>query len=159
MREWGSRSAATADLLNPALLAVLIAASAEEYERVANSRMPFEYAFLVAPLVLHRDTRQALPRLPTSHLSNWVLRQPLLVAGFPPRAKALVEPVREGLRFGVRTGVITFQGATIAANLTDDAPDTIGDVAELYGKAGFLGRWFARLDTPTTAYALLGVTV
>lgn len=157
MRRWSERTPAVADLLNPALLAAVIAAAASEYERRDGGPMPFELAFLVAPLVLHRATRAELPARVDSHLSKWVTTHEVLAAGFGARAKALVEPVREGLRFGLRNGTLELDGTFMTGKLRSRRPAQIGDVAEVMAKAGFVGRWFTQLESPATAFALLGV--
>ena len=76
MRAWADRSPESAALLNPALLAVVCAAAASQYERESDEAMPWPLAFLVAPLVLHRGTREALPRNTRTHLSTWITNQP-----------------------------------------------------------------------------------
>lgn len=159
MQQWSRRNPAVAELLNPALVATVIANAAVQYERESGRPMPFELGFLLVPLVLHRGTRQSLPNRTDSHLTKWVSSNEVLAAGFGARARSLVEPTREGLRFGVRLGVIKVDGAGLTGNLRSKRPANIGDVAEVLKKAGFVGRWFARLDSPTTAFALLGVTV
>lgn len=157
MRSWDERTAAVADLLNPALLAVITAAAASEYERRDGRPMPFELAFLVTPLVLHRATRAELPKRVDSHLARWVTTHEVLAAGFGERARALVQPVREGIRFGLRTGTLDLQGTALTGNLRLRRPAKIGDVAEIVAKAGFAGRWLTQLESPATAFALLGV--
>src|SRR6266540_2320032 len=109
---WTERPRVEATLLNPALLAVLIAAAAKDYE-TDGAGMPWPLAFIVPPLVLHRPTRDALPRNTRTHLSTWIRRQPLLRAGFPARAAAMVPLTREGLRFGLRAGVLERPGAAL----------------------------------------------
>ncbi len=157
MRSWSERTSAVADLLNPALLAVVTAAAASEYERRDGSPMPFELAFLVAPLVLHRATRAELPNRYDSHLARWVTTHEVLAAGFGDRARDLVQPVREGIRFGLRTGTLQLEGTALRGNLRSRRPARIGDVAEVVAKAGFVGRWFTQLESSATAFALLGV--
>lgn len=157
MRSWSERTPAVADLLNPALLAAVTAAAASEYERRCGDPMPLELSFLVAPLVLHRPTRTELPKRYDSHLARWVTTHEVLAAGFGERARALVQPVREGLRFGLRTGSLEVQGTGISGHLLSRRPANVGDVAEVMAKAGFVGRWFTQLESPATAYALLGV--
>ena len=71
-----------------ALLATLVAHAARAYEREAGP-MSWPLAFLVPPIVLHRPTRDALPRDTRTHLSTWVSREPVLRAGFPARAAAM----------------------------------------------------------------------
>ncbi|MEV0047675.1 three component ABC system middle component [Nocardia rhamnosiphila] len=159
MGQWSERVPAVADLLNPALVAAIIATAAIEYDRRDGRSMPFELAFLVAPLVLHRDTRRALPVRIDSHLAKWVTDHEVLAAGFGARAKALVDPVREGMRFGLRHGAIYLDGADISGRLRSRRPAHIGDIREIANKAGFVGRWFTQLESPATAFALLGVEV
>jgi hypothetical protein len=108
---WVERSPVPAAMLNPALLAAVSAAAAEEYTRLSGDPMPFAYAYLVAPLVLHRDTRDALPRRIDSYIATWLTRHPALAAGFPARARSLTEPVREGVRFGLATGALDLSEA------------------------------------------------
>jgi hypothetical protein len=159
MEQWSERTPAVADLLNPALIATVIAGAASHYESRGGSPMPFELSFLVAPLVLHRSTRIALPARVDSHLAKWVTANEVLAAGFGARAKALVEPVQEGLRFGLRSGAIEFDGGNITSHLRSRTPARIGDIGEIVGKARFVGRWFTQIESSATAFALLGVAI
>lgn len=154
-----ARSPVAAAMLNPALLTAIIAAAAEEHARATGEPMPAGFAFLIAPLVLHRDTREALPKRTNSHWATWLSSNPVLQAGFPLRARSLVEPVRDGLRFGVANGVlsITPQGAIMGELAPAARRATVGDMASVTSAAGFVGRWLTRLDRPATAFALLGV--
>ena len=159
MEQWSERTPAVRDLLNPALISAVIATSATQYENRSGDPMPFELAFLVAPLVLHRATRDALPRGINSHLAKWVITNEVLAAGFGKRAKALVGPVREGLRFALRNGAIGLDGARITGHLRKGAPARIGDIGNVVNRAGFVGRWLTQIESPATAFALLGMEV
>jgi hypothetical protein len=154
MTAWAERPRVEATLLNPALLAVLLAAAAQEYE-TEETGMPWPLVFLVPPLVLHRPTRDALPRNTRTHLSTWVRREPLLRAGFPARAAAMVPLTREGIRFGLRAGVLVREGATLSGNLGREAP--AGELRQLIRRAALVGRWLAKTDQPSTVFALRGV--
>jgi len=146
-------------MLNPALLAAVIAAATEEYVRATDTAMPWPFAFLVAPLALHRGTRESLPPSTRSHLATWVSNNPVLRAGVPPRARSLTEPVREGLRFGLAQGIltVTLGGDLYGALTTAIRPPNVGDLRAVVRASGFVGKWFAKLDQPATAFALLGV--
>lgn len=159
MEQWSERTPAVADLLNPALIATVIAATASQYQSRGGTPMPFELSFLAVPLVLHRDTRIALPVRVDSHLAKWVTAHEILAAGFGARANTLVEPVREGLRFGVRSGAIEFDGGYITGRLQSRTPARIGDIGEIVRKAGFVGRWLTQVESSATAFAVLGVEV
>jgi Family of unknown function (DUF6521) len=155
-----ARSPVAAAMLNPALLAALSASAVERYQAESGQPMPWAFPFLIAPLVLHRDTREALPQRITTHWARWVSNHSVLQAGFAPRALSLVEPVRDGLRFGLSIGALRLaDGGRLTGGLASNARvDEVGDVVALIRAAGFVGRWLTRLDQPATAFALLGVT-
>lgn len=160
LSEWEGRSPVVASMLNPALIATVVTAAAEEFERVGERRMPWELVFIVVPLVLHRDTRQALPSRTTSHLPNWIAKNPTLHAGFPERAQEMVPHVQEGLRFALREDAVTLNedGLLTGAFPRKSRPAAIGDIAEIVRVAGFLGRWFSKVDRTSTVYSYFGVT-
>jgi hypothetical protein len=160
MTEWSARSSVPATLLNPALLAFLEAAAASGYERETGAAMPWPLCFVIAPMVLHHGTRQALPSRISSHLGAWVSGNPVLRAGLPLRARALVGPVREGLRFGLRHGLLEVAPGGGLRQVVPRlrAPDA-GDLQEILAKATFVGRWLSRSEEPATVFALLGMTV
>lgn len=153
-------SPVVAAMLNPALIAAVTAAAVEGYEGISQRPLPASLPFLVAPLVLHRDTRNALPRRVSTHWARWVSSQPVLQAGFAPRALSLVEPVRDGLRFGLSHGVLqlTANGALTGGLAANAQVDDRGDISAIIRSAAFVGRWLTKLDRPATAFALLGVT-
>lgn len=156
---WIERSPTVAAMLNPALLAVVASSAAEEFNRLSGEPLPYAFPFLVAPLVLHRDTREALPRRIDSHLATWLLRNPVLAAGFPDRAKALAPAVTEGLRFGLSHGSLSLtENGHLLGGLAETArPARVGDISDIVSRSGFVGRWLTKLDKSATAFALLGV--
>jgi Family of unknown function (DUF6521) len=89
-------------MFNPALIAVIIAAAANQYEETCGFAMPWPLSFLVTPMVLHAPTREALPRTSRTSLAKWVSDNAVLSAGFPARASHMGPTVREGVRFGLR---------------------------------------------------------
>lgn len=121
--------------------------------------MAWPLAYLVAPLVLHRGTRDALPRTTRTHLGNWVSQNPVLHAGIPARALSLAEPVREGLRFGLANGVLQVDERGRLSGVLAPPSRTVvpGEVDEIIAKAGLVGKWFAKINQPATAFAVLGV--
>lgn len=146
-------------MLNPALLAAITAAAAIEYARAGGEPMPWPLAFLIAPLVMHRGTREALPRTTATHLGNWVAQNPVIHAGIPARAQSLAGPVREGLRFGLAHGALTVnEQGQLSGDLVDRPKGAAStEVDQMITKAGLVGKWLAKLDQPATAFALLGV--
>lgn len=162
-------------MLNPALLACITAAAASGHIQAADGvHLPWSYAFVTAPLVLHRDTRTALPSTIATHLPTWLDGHTALRVGFPARARALTDVVRQGIRYGLRYGALAVIDdyrlqstipaptpsvlARVIAQADGASPLDVGiDVGEILTKARFVGRWLTKLDGPATAFALLGV--
>jgi len=145
-------------MLNPALIAAIVATAADGHRKASDRALPWPLSFIVAPLVLHRGTRQALPASTSTHLTTWTSRYPLLRAGFPRRAQSLVEPVKEGVRFGLAHGVLTVDGDGLRGGTRRprgfQVPDELADILR---RAGFVGRWLAKIDNTATIFAVLGV--
>lgn len=154
MTAWRDRSQVSAAYLNPPLVASVLATAAAGYRNERPRRMIWPLAFVVTPLVLHRSTRQALPQSTATHLASWVSRNAVLHAGFAARAWSLVPAVREGLRFGLRHGLLTVQTGGI-----DGVAGTSRDpeLRQLLRSARLVGRWLAKTDQPATVFAILGV--
>jgi hypothetical protein len=155
MSAWAERPRVFANNLNPALLAAIESAAARSHGRP----MPWPAIFLLAPMVLHRPTRDALPASAATHLSTWVARDPILRAGFPHRAKALVPAASEGLRFGLRHGVLTLgQGGALTGTVrSTNVQDGDEELQALLRAAEKAGRWLGKVEHISTAFALLGV--
>jgi len=151
---WSDRPQVSAAYLNPALVAAVLAAAAIDYRSERQRAMTWTLAFVVCPLVLHRSTRMALPRSTATHLAAWVSRNAVLHTGFAARALAMTPTVREGLRFGLRHGVLTVEGGALYGSV-GRARDP--ELRHLLNSARLVGRWLAKADRPATAFAILGV--
>ncbi|MFJ4073640.1 three component ABC system middle component [Curtobacterium sp. NPDC089991] len=160
LQSWEARSMVTAAMLNPALIALIVTVAANRYEHDSGEPMPWELSFLVVPMALHADSRNAVPTRVTSRLPKWVNDNPLIAAGLGPRAEGVAPYVREGIRWGLRAGALTldsegrFIGTVHGRFNKGDTPD----LREVINTARFLGRWFASVGSMATVFALLGVT-
>jgi hypothetical protein len=154
MTAWQDRSPIRAAYLNPALVTALVAAACQGYNATRSEAMAWPLAFIAAPLVLHRPTRDSLPQTTATRLTAWIGGNAALQAGFPARAKALAPTVREGLRFGLRHRALTLgpDGLTSAISVRLG-----GDADIITAKARFVGRWFGRSGDTATIFGLLGV--
>lgn len=157
MTAWADRAQVPAVMLNPALLATLLSESARGYCSQARAEaMPLALSFVVLPMVLHRPTRQVLPRNTRTYLTIWLGRHPVLRAGFPLRAASLVENTQEALRFGARNGLLAVNGRGVAASARTGSVED-GVTRELVKAARLVGRWCAASGTVATVYQALGV--
>jgi hypothetical protein len=145
-------------MLNPALLALVTAAAASEYKRAEGRPMPWPLAYLIAPMVLHRGTRDALPHDTRTHLANWLTAHPVEHAGFSRRSHALAGVVREGIRFGLAHSLLTVDDLGRVSGNVNVRSGRGTQTGELISRAGFVGKWLTKIDQPATAFVLLGVT-
>jgi len=155
MKQWSERPQVEATLLNPALLASLLSVGAKAYEAKSDQPMIWPLAFLLPPLILHGPTREVLPKTVATHLPTWIRRQPLIRAGFPSRASHLTPFTREGIRFGVNHGVLRLDDGRLRGTLSPPGGDA--ELSKILKSASLVGRWLAKLDQPSSAFALLGV--
>ena len=154
MTAWADRPQLAAAYLNPAVVASIIATASQAYQSARSQRMIWPMAFVVCPMLLHRPTRLALPASTATHLTAWVSRNALVHVGFAARARELAPATREGLRFGLRYGVLSIEsGGLIATIGTSRDPE----LRTLLNAARLVGRWFAKIDQPATVFAILGV--
>ncbi|MEU9979306.1 three component ABC system middle component [Streptomyces sp. NPDC051014] len=159
MTVWSERSPISAVMLNPALIAAVLAAAAQGHEKETGQGMPWVLSFVAAPMVLHRATREALPASTRTHLAAWTGRNPVLRAGFPARAQTLAKPVKEGTRFGLAHDALVLEegGRLRSVYRRPRGFNTPDELDQLLRKASLLGRWLAKADSPATVFALLGV--
>ncbi|WP_370446115.1 three component ABC system middle component [Cryobacterium sp. Y29] len=156
---WPRRPQPASDILNPAISAVCVAWCTARFERDTGTVLPWSLAFLVAPLTLHAPTRARFPRSLATHFPSWVNDNADVLAGFPARAKSFAPYVREGLRFGLRTGLLSLEPdaglhATIAEH-TKVAPHT--ELRSIAVASALTGGWFARSGSPANIFTQLGV--
>lgn len=161
MTSWSERSRTQAVMLNPALLATITANAALRFRDTSGNAMPWAYSFIVAPLVLHRGTREALPRTTRANLNAWVADHPVEHGGFARRAVSLKDSVQEGIRFGLRTGIlqVDLQGGLLAS-LASGKGHTLArdsEVQQIVARAGFVGKWLTKIEQPATVFIVLGV--
>lgn len=157
---WPSRSQPASDILNPAISAVCVAWCAARYERDTGVHLPWSLAFLVAPLTLHGPTRARFPRSIATHFPTWVNNNADVLSGFPARAKAFTPYVREGLRFGLRSGLLVIDAdGDLHAKIADHtkvASDT--ELRSIAVASALTGGWFARSGSTANAFTQLGVS-
>ncbi|MFI7368213.1 three component ABC system middle component [Streptomyces sp. NPDC050149] len=156
---WAERAPATDAMYNPALIACLLSAAAGTHLKRASSGLPVALSFIVTPMALHRDTRQALTATTVrTHLRTWAERNPMVRVGFPERAQDLVPVVRQGLRFALRHHILGLNGDMLLpqGRLPHRIPEH-PELEDILRTSRLLGRWLA-VNDPAAVFALLGVT-
>lgn len=163
MTPWRERSLEERNLLNPGFCATLLWHAAQGHAVERNTPMAIELAFVVLPFVLHRETRESLPRAITTSLPIWLSEHPILQIRLGERAASLRSFTREALVFGGSHGLLSLRQDGVRANaemkrrVTTALKDTSDEVRECAKRAEFLGRWFEKAGNTETVLVLLGV--
>jgi hypothetical protein len=163
MKAWSERPTEVANNFNPAFCGWLLREAAEGYCSVTPAGLPFPLVFLVLPVVLHRPTREILPRSTVTALHPWLREHPEARVGLADRAGQLATIAREA---------VLLLSAHALINVTDDAAlipsGKMGrgkapilaaseEVKACVGKAMMVGAWFAGAGDVATVFQMWGV--
>lgn len=160
---WPDRSSEEANLLNPAFLATLIDSAAGGYRELAASALPWPLVFLALPAVLHKQTRESLPRNVRSSMAGWVRAHPLEVREISERMPSIRGTVSEAVVFGLVHGTIVRDGAGLLPGRrarrrpSEPRREPTEDFTSCATRARFFGRWCAVSGSTATVFALWGV--
>ncbi|WP_282276228.1 three component ABC system middle component [Stenotrophomonas sp. PS02297] len=162
---WREQPSEQARLFNPAFLGALVLCSADGYQRTSQERhgLPYPLAFLVLPIVLHKLTREALPRTTRTSLPAWISVNAYTQVGFPVRASSLVSSTKDSIAVACRGGLIAIEGSRLCARakmstITQFANTVRSpEVSDCLKKAQFVGKWFSGSGDYQTIMALWGV--
>jgi hypothetical protein len=161
MRTWRERPTEVANLFNPAFSARLLGHAARGFAGVRNAGLPWLFAFLVVPLVLHKPTRDVAPKTKAAKFQTWAEKNPAILIGFADRARNMVPHVREGIIFGISSGLLEWrEDASLRSGsaLRNNGPQIDSDeVKDCLRKARTMGSVLANAGAEHTAFALLGV--
>lgn len=163
MKQWTQRPVEEANLLNPAFCSALITSSDVGYMSIDNAGIPYPLVFLMLPVVLHKSTRDLLPRTKRTSLATWIQRNTEVRILFAERVIALKPYTREAILFGMLHHWLTLgDGGKLQTNLDDIYIDLItkklkNEAKECVNKARFVGRWFASAGSAQTVMALWGI--
>jgi hypothetical protein len=162
--DWQARSAEEENLLNPSFCSVLLWHAARGYtSQVDTEGLPFETAFLVLPMVLHRETRESLPKSHKTSIAVWLDLNPLARSHITDRARLLVPFTKEAMNFGGLYGLMRFSNRNLNGlpewkrkieSVFSDCSEEVRDCAK---RAEFVGKWFAKTGNAPTILALFGV--
>lgn len=159
--KWEDRSVVTANLLNPAFCGEVIRRAGLSYNAAGEqSLFPFSLAFLVLPIVLHKRTREALPKSTATYFHSWVELNEHLFIDFAERTRELLPYSREALLFLSHHKAIYIEGNGIAVThykKTTSRDEHGQEVNEIFKRAEFLGRWFKQTGNEQTIYMFLKI--
>jgi len=159
---WNSRPPEVANLLNPAFCAVLLFDTVKQYQGEGYDGLPYALSFLVLPIILHKNTRQELPKTRSTKMSAWLQDKSFVKIGFAKRARLTVPFTNEAIIYGVygqvlalsSEGLLTPGSSKISRSKKGDFYD---EIYEYRMKAQFLGKWFSDAGSVSTIFAQWGI--
>jgi hypothetical protein len=163
VKPWHERPAELANLLNPAFGGLVLSTAVQSFQEQAGHGMPYPLAALVLPLILHKATRESLPRDTRTTLLAWLEREQALLPHFAPRVRSVLPYTQEAIRFLAGRDVLRLAGG----GLLEIGSGQIGSTARLtrqseevrvcLNRAQFVGRWLAQAGETATVYQALGI--
>lgn len=163
MKSWTQRTREEAHLLNPAFCCATVTSACAGYVESSDQGLPFPFAFMVLPIILHKHTRESLPRNVRTSMPAWLHDHAEVRIGFYERLMALRMHTREALHYGLAFNWIAIgdEGSIhciIPTTLVNRAvPLLEGDARECVARARFLGKWFGAAASIETTMAFWGI--
>lgn len=160
MKDWNHRAKEVAYLLNPAFCGRILYNTIKVYSEEAKRPISFPLIYLVLPLILHKQTRQAISS--RTQLLIWLQRYPELLIGFAGRARNMVQITNEAIEFLLQSKMINLTNAAelevspIVRSLskTKYAND---EIKECISKSEHVAKWFVSAGKVETIFVSLGV--
>lgn len=154
----------TLRLLNPAFLATVIGHAAVGYAEHRDRGLPFALAFIVPPLVLHKETRVVLPKMITSKMPDWAHKNSAVLAFLPDHARELQTAVRNAIVIGAHFDIIAFDDHAQMRAAPQFYPKSVlkalkqsDEIEEIMKKSQFVGRWLSVSGNQPTVLSILGI--
>lgn len=163
MKPWIERTREEAHLLNPPFCCVILTSACAGFTESTGQPLPFALAFMVLPIVLHKHTRESLPRTTRTSVPAWLQEHTEARIGFHERLMALKPYTREALRYGLVFDWIAMGDSgcircVVTSNQINHAIQSLdGDALDCVSRVRFLGKWFGTSSSIETLMALWGI--
>ncbi len=162
IKEWEDRTAMLANLLNPAFCGEILRRFIKSYNDNCENQTSFLLCFIVLPFVLHKETREQLPKSTNTHLLTWIDSKDALFIDFPNRVRDLKPYTKEALIFLLNQQAINFieeyKIEVVAFRKKKFNGEDTEEAEEIFKKAEFLGKWLTKADDIKTLFSFLRIT-
>lgn len=161
MEGWSRRPTEIAHLLNPAFCALLLTEGVRGFAKEAQAGLPYPLIFVVIPVVLHKATRDALPKRVSTKMHPWLESHQEVQVGFARRCASVVGHTQEAMIYGVASGFLQVANDgrlnSSARRFQTPGWPAKSEPAVCIQKALFVGRWMAHAGQTATIYAMWGI--
>lgn len=159
---WEERNTIVANLFNPAFCGEVIRVVINSYNRHTKNIFPFAFSFIILPILLHKKTRDKMPRTIRTYFFVWVEENDNLFFDFSLRTKSMVKYTKEALQFllAYQKIVITREGeiATSIEKVKLINKEDFEEYNEIIKKAEMLGKWLATTSDVKSIYSFFRIT-
>jgi len=163
MRPWMQRSNEEANLLNPAFCCLTLSSAITSYSEIMSEGLPYPLSLMILPIVLHKETRDLLPRSSRTSMPSWVQENTKVKILFGERVISLKPNTNEAILFGSY-----HQWLRINKNLLIHSTQKISKInsyvqnfddetKNCVKKAKIVGEWFAEVTSVPTIMSLWGI--
>lgn len=159
---WEKRPTTVAALLNPAFCGELVRRCSQEYTKSEKSSgaLPFQLSFVLIPFILHKATRETLPKSIKKSFISWIEENQSIKMEIPDLVKRTVPFTKEAIMFLITYEIIKINSKGELSVLQKASKQKFtGEVGECYEKAEFLGKWLASSGSPQSIFITLGIKV
>lgn len=162
MKAWNQRNPIVANLLNPAFCGEVIRRSANSYNKATNSNFPFAFSFIVLPILLHKETRDRMPKTTRSYLFAWVEDNEDLFYNFSNRARQMVPFTKEAILFLIQNKLVEIddKGQLIVTpkRIKKFSGEDIDEVNTILKKSEMLGKWLSHNSNINSVFSFFRIT-
>ncbi|MBT2639449.1 three component ABC system middle component [Bacillus sp. ISL-39] len=165
MIRWENRPVEIANLINPSFCAFLIHEMIKGYEEKSeyDCGISYELLFLTLPILLHKPTKEKLPRSIRSYMHTWLQSNPEVRIGYAKRARELVPYTKEATKFLTARDLLIINNDGSLSTSSKRLRLNMDREVNLYltdyqAKAKLLGKWFAVTGTSSTIYTMWGIS-
>lgn len=165
MKSWDERPKELGNLLNPAFCCSVLASSIVGYNSNVNDKgMPFPLSFMVLPIVLHKSTRELIPRTSKTSLASWLQYNPSLKIEYHERVLSLKPFTQEAILFGYFYQWISLdENGKLQSHITENKINYIlrkvdKEVKDCMQRSKTLGKMFANAGSINNIMFMWGIS-
>lgn len=159
---WEERNPIVANLFNPAFCGEVIRVAIQAYNANSKKQFSFALSFLILPILLHKETRDRLPRSTRTHLFVWIQENENLFLDFSKRSSSLVKFTKESLTFLIAYKCLQIMDDGSLVAVTSKTKPIGKEFYEEYNhimaKAQMLGKWLATTSDVKSIYSFFRIT-
>ncbi len=156
---WQDRPEVTANLLNPAFCAKVIAECIGAFKKETNANFPFALSIFILPLIVNGKIRERLPKTKSKTLHSWLIENEDFKIGLKEQITALLPFTRETIMFAITHNSLSIdENGNIEPKGKQKKFEPDNEELKLcLAKALTLGKVLSKSGTVITIYSMFGV--